>query len=636
MIQDTDGNTIKDDQFHTIDSVHINDLPPEVLLNIFCNLSPVDLRDIRLVCRQWNNVVLDKAAWTKAFDNRFQTGSTFASVTGSHYWILEYFGRVAQLRTWAKAKSVAKLYTLVNSEYGLVDRMEADFVHDRLLTYSKTLGTFTSCTLSLGKNQVFIPDNQLFSNTLAFDVNWNYLCIGKASGEIYLKNLITATSSASSRLSITLLASAIEPIISLKLNPECDRHRERQDVIALTNSGLIKFLSLNGKLISEFHLHEGAINVNTDFKKWVTVISALHITVIDYVSKEVLQKIPHLQLEIKWCDVDFGGMNVVMGNDSSFKVFKITPHLYSVVNGSIPIGLRIIGHTLQENESERDLNVAGGDGRLYALTLSDGSVVIFELREATSPVKFKTRIRPFDDDRTPQNINMYTKVALNSSVIAIGALADWIHFYDSHSGQYLREGAKVSRKLTRNGMLPILYIKFAPKGASGVVVSGDVVQYFRYGDILPDLKRPNAPQAVDLSNKRAIKQHIKTQLEEYDELQFKSDQAAALVDKFNGTTFDSEQEELRVAMALSASSINVEDTDLEKALALLREDISCMINKFGEDEDKSWNETKSSLLQNGSPEMPVGSSAQMEMFEDVYDSEEETLQRVLRLSLLES
>lgn len=633
MIQDSVGNTIENARLRTAPSVHINDLPPEILLNIFCNLTPVDLKDIRLVCHQWNNVVLDKAAWTRAFDNRFQTGDTFASVTGSHLWILEYFGRVAQLRTWAKAKSVARLYTLINSEYGLADRINADFVHDRLLTYSKILGTFTSCTLSLGKNQVFIPDNQLFSNSTAFDVNWNYLCIGKASGEVYLKNLITATSSASNRLSITLLTSAPEPIIHLKLNPDCDRHRERCDILALTKSGLIQFLTLNGKVTSELHLHEEAMYMDTDFKKWVIVVSSKNITVVEYVTKNVLQVIPHFELEVKFCDIDFGEVNVIMGNETAFKVFHISLNTHSIAEGSVPSGLRIIGGTLQECDRERDLKVAGGDGRLYALTLSDGSVLIFEIREAKSPVTFKTRIMPFDDDRTPQNIHMYTKVALNSSVVAIGALADWMHFYDSHSGHYLREGAKVSRKLTRNGMVPILYIKFAPEGASGVVVSGDVVQFFRFGELLPDLKRPNAPQALDLSNKRAIRQHIKAQLEEYDEHQFKSDQAVALADKFNGTAFDSEQEELRIAMALSASTVNVEDADLEKALALLREDVTCLVEKLSD--ESIWKGEYEPLSPEVDADIQVGTSSEFESVE-VYDSEEEILQRVLKLSMLES
>lgn len=630
MIQDSVGNTIEPDVGRFEHKVNINDLPGEVLLNIFCYLSPMDLRDIRLVCTHWNNVVLDKAAWTRAFDSRFRTGSVFASVTGSSLWILEYFGRVALLRSWAKAKSVAKLYTLVNSEYGLVDRVAADFVHDRLLTFSKTLGTVTSCTLTLGKNQVFIPETQLFAMTLAFDVNWNYLCVGTFNGDVYLKNLITATSSASNRRSISTLASCDEPIVDVKLNPELDKHRERADVLFVTKSGLVSFVNLNGVCLHKLTLTEPVVHMDTDFKTNMVVITATNIIVADFLSKSVKYSIPHnwhFEAKPVVCDVDLHDLNVVLGHENTFRVFHLSDENQSMAEGTVGQNSIIINGTLLENDRIRDSSVAGGDGRLYALTLSDGCVAVFELREAVSPIAFKTVILPFDDDRTPQNIHMYTKVALNSSVIAIGALADWLHFYDAHSGHYLREGPKVPRKLTRDGVVPILYIKFAPKGSIGVVVSGDVVQYFRYGDLPPESKNPNAPQACDLGNKRAIQQSIKAQLNEYDELEHNKQQAADLADKFNGTAFDNELEELRVAMALSASTVNEEDSELERALELLREDGLSSEPKPFEDE---WEVYPLNM------EPQVGTSGVLESKSNGYNSEDEMLQKVLQLSLLEN
>lgn len=639
MIQDSVGNTYntEEDESHLKHKAHINDLPSEVLLNVFCNLSPVDLKDIRLVCRQWKDVVLDKAAWIRAFDNRFLTGEVFSSVTGSQSWILEYFGRVALLRTWAKAKSISKLYSL-NSEYMAVDRVAADFVHDRLLTFSHMLGTVTSCTLTLGKNQVFIPEHHLFSRTLVFDVNWNYLCVCLASGEVYLKNLITATSSGSQRLSVSTIASLGEPIVDVKLSPECDKYRERTDIVLMTSSGGIKFLNLNGKILFDLALDEPALFIDTDFKKSVVALTSAHIYIIDFQKKLMVQKIQH-----GWefdeippvCDVDFFDLSVILGYNNIFRVFHISGNEYLETEGESPPDTIIIDGTIQDCSKERDDSVAGGDGRLYALILSDGSVCVFELREAKRTIAFKTRIMPFTDDRTPRNIHSFTKVALNSSVIAIGALADWLHFYDAHSGQYLREAPKVSKKLTHDRMVPILCIKFAPSGASGVVVSGDVVQYFRYGDLPPEAKRPNAPQASDLSNKRAIQQHIKTQLNEYEELEHNKHQAAVLADKFNGTTFESEQEELRMAMALSASTIDVEDSDLAVALALLREDLTHPeIGSLGV-HNNSWR-PEHDFSSNSEMEAQVGSSKEFESNSDPYSSEDEMLQRVLKLSLIEN
>ncbi|RKP32436.1 hypothetical protein METBISCDRAFT_25673 [Metschnikowia bicuspidata] len=605
---------------------HINDLPAEVLLNVFCRLSPVDLRDVLLVCRRWNSVVLDKAAWSRAFDNRFRTGDVFASVTGSRLWVREYFGRVALLRVWAKAKSVARLYMLINGEYGLMDRVSTDFLHDRLLKFSHAHGTVSLCTLTLGKNQMYIPENHQFASTLAFDVNWNYLCVGTTHGEVYLKNLIIAVSSDFNRLSLTRLAAGSEPVVGLKINPQCDRHREWPDVVLVTQSGNVQFVTLGGKRVAQLHLHLSPFLVDTDFATSVVVVTDTNVFVIDFASKLVVHSFPHgwvLDAAPAACSVDLFGLDVVLGHETEFKVFHILGDAHTVAEGRLSLGTTILDGTLQDSDRPRDKEVAGGDGRLYALTLSDGSVGVFELRQARSPIAFKTWIMPFADDRTPQNIHVYTKVALNSSVIAIGALADWIHFYDAHSGHYLREGAKVSRKLTRNGMVPILYIRFAPDSASGVVVSGNVVQYFRYGDEALELRRRNAPQALDMSNKRAIKEHIKTQLEEYDELEQSRLDAEIRVDKFNGTAFDSEQEELRVALALSASTMDAQDEELERALALLREEVE--LSEQVEDWTGEWGSGVSE------PSLQMGSSRTLKHAE----TEDEILQRVLRLSMLD-
>lgn len=85
--------------------VHINDLPHEILLDVFAHMQPVELKDLRLVCRKWNLVVSDKSAWVKAFHNRFGTGNVFASVTGSSMWLTEYLGRVAMSRKWSKHRN---------------------------------------------------------------------------------------------------------------------------------------------------------------------------------------------------------------------------------------------------------------------------------------------------------------------------------------------------------------------------------------------------------------------------------------------------------------------------------------------------------------------------------------------------
>ncbi|GEQ69125.1 hypothetical protein JCM33374_g2796 [Metschnikowia sp. JCM 33374] len=657
MNQDSLGNTTEVKRDHQkCTRIGINDLPIEIFILIFANVSPVDLKDLRLVCRKWNEAVSDRGTWIKAFDNRLGTGKIFASATRSNIWISEYFGRMASLRRWAKAKSYSRSYQLVNNSYGHINRVETDFVNDRLLTFSQLSGTVSSCTLTSGKNQVFIPESNLFGDIVAFDVTWNYSCVANSSGGLFLKNLTTSTASGSNQSSIKKLTQSGFPIAAVKINKITDKHKEKCDIVSISQDGGLSFWNIAGSLIASLDLKDSILDLRTDFKSLVVVISESQCHIADFAQVKVITSLKHgLQLSSRPIafDVDFHDSNIVLGNEQTFKIFHYEGTSVKVSEGCVPTEVSIIDGTIQESDYSRNKDIAGGDGLLYAFTFSDGSVGVCNIRDLEGTVPFKTRIMPFQDDRTPQGIEPYTKVALNSTIIAIGALSDWVHFYDAHSGKYLREGTKISRKFTRNGVMPISKIQFGPTGSCGVIVSDDAIQYFRYGEEVIVKKKPNAPQAVDLKNRRALNQHIKSQMADYNEQEHQKLQQGLLVDKYNGVKFDNEQDELRVALALSAScngdgkdtgfidgddedlakaialsqqcsgvgsSINDEDDQLQEALALSELKTHQEIHGFGESE----NEGSSRFHQSNHLSYPTEE-----------DSEEEILKKILELSLIE-
>ncbi|KAM9928658.1 hypothetical protein OXX80_009933, partial [Metschnikowia pulcherrima] len=242
MHQDSLGNTTKIERApKTNTHIGINDLPIEVFILIFAKVSPVDLKDLRLVCRKWNNAVSDRGTWIKAFDNRLGTGRIFASATRSNIWISEYFGRMSNLRRWAKAKAYSRSYQLVNNSFGQINHVEADFNNDRLLTFSQLSGTVTSCALTSGKSQVFIPESSLFGDIVAFDVTWNYSCVANSGGGLFLKNLTTATASGSNQSSIKKLTQSDLPIAAVKLNKMPDKNKEKTDVVSVSQGGALSF-----------------------------------------------------------------------------------------------------------------------------------------------------------------------------------------------------------------------------------------------------------------------------------------------------------------------------------------------------------------------------------------------------------
>lgn len=656
-MQDKLGNTVENDEVHMRSEVTINDLPVEIILNIFSNLEPVDLKDLRLVCQKWNHVVSDKRAWTSAFRNRLGTGKVFASVTRSNHWLPEYFGRVSATRKWKKAKGTAQLYQIFNSEFGTVGHVEADFVHDRLLVFDGTFGAVSLCTLTLGKNQVYIPDNRLFAHNLAYDVSWNYLCWGNEHGTIFLKNLATATSSAALILSTTQFGNCDSPLVFLRLNRDADKHRGKVDIVSVTQSGLMQFWTLGGTAKGStevFSEGEEFISAEVDFNNMVVVVTLKSIVIVDFSTFQVTTQYDYrnfceVPLDVK---VDFGDNNVVFCGSHAVHIIHFGAEVLILV-GHAPD--QIIAATLQKISAPRNKDIAGGDGRLCAITLVDASVCVFNIRDVGNTFTFNTRITPFSDSRAPEVVAHLIKVAINSSVIAIGALADWIHFYDAHSGEYLREGTKVSRRLTRNGTLPILTLEFGPTDACGVVVSGDVVQYFRFGDVTGTRKKPNAPAGSDLLSRREMHRHIRAQMDEYDAQEHVRRERERMFDKYNGTNYDSEMEELRMAMALSESYT---DPDLERAILLLKEP------SVAEDMDPdlqralALSEQETTLDGSGSSKMrewELLSATASQSFEHGqtlqdsttlgntntdkettgYDSDEEMLRRVLELLLVD-
>lgn len=560
-------------------SVHINDLPHEILLDVFAQMHPVELKDLRLVCRKWNDVVSDKHAWTKAFHNRFGTGNVFASVTGSRMWLTEYLGRVAVSRKWSKGRAFSHSFALTNNEFGLriPPRVFVDFAHDRLLTFARFSGAISMCTMSTGRNQVFFPENSMLSMGMAADCNWSHLCVGKPNGEVLLKNLLTSSATASGMQGVTTLQGQTDdPILSITMNDVFHKHLENAEIIAGTTEGLLLLWS-STKLLRTIFVSEatGVLEVASDFSSIVIAVTEDEIVCYELKTGEETHRIKHgipFSSDFGF-HVDVAGRNVICHNESEIRVFHLSDEVY-VRRTTAPADVTILSGKLQRSKRKtRDQEIAGGDGRLFALIFSDGSVSTFNIRDTDSEIKFLTRIKPRYD--APIGILDWTAVELNSSVIAIGLVPNYVHFYDAYLGEYLREGVKVLRKLFREGEPPIRHIEFSDTQASGVIVSGSVAQYFRFGDnAVVAKKKPSIPQ-TEGSSRNVMHQQIKSQLEDYETLENARRQAELMADRYNGTELDSELEELRVAMALSASSVpeTSEDDELERALALSREEL---------------------------------------------------------------
>ncbi|KHC68665.1 ubiquitin ligase complex F-box protein UFO1 [Candida albicans P75010] len=611
--QDSLGNTIinpsqkieSTNQIINHPKLSINDLPSELLIQIFTHLDPIYLNSLRLVCKHWNYIINDKELWMKSFQLRFNipiTSSSFPSLSQSSNWMNEYFMRLQVNKNWKRGISIHKTYQIINNEHRFNDLTMVDFGMNKILTYDKRYNNISIGKLSDGKNQGFIPGgniNGFSTDVLCFDINWNYLVIGTKNGEIILKNLYTSTSSVSQRSSVTKFDTIDEesPIMDIIMNKDV--------IISGSFEGIIKCWDLQGKIVKKINLEEEVIyNISSDFKKHIIVNTDRHIFVIDYQTGEIISKIDlgfiinenesiEYDLLIRSknkLDVDYGTQKIIICYKSFIRVFYFDNHNYSHRELKLEKDIEIIDSHFQIAPPNKFFNrntyVVGQDGLLYGNLLSDGSVIIWNVREDSLLITPIIQIYPQLNHKkyshglnhaiTRHNLLEITSFAMNGTMIAIGGYNGLTNLYDVFTGKFIREiSVKYPTRFQHmhNSLVPITSIQLNPNQIdnNGIIICGDAVQYFEFGEIKQPPGKSSSSQrrgqqqqqqlqkSLNNRGKSESVKKIRDGLEDYDEEIYRQLHTDKLLDKYNGNKYEDEDEELMMALALSESMNNSRD-----------------------------------------------------------------------------
>lgn len=554
--------------------MHINDLPMEVLINIFSRLNPLDLCNGLVVCKRWYEAIRDKHTWTGSFSRRFGSSNVFPSVSGSSVWMTEYFTRLEVYKRWRKGIARHTSYQVLNNnEYAIINHSISDFTQNRLLTFSR--GDIAICNLRDGKNVTYIPGNQAFSRISAYSISWDYLFLGKETGGLYLKNLKTSTSSTTSRTSlITLIddtAADLDPITCTALNFYLDKYRRDVDCIAGTMLGDVKFWNISGTLKKTLELNDPLIEVKSDFQDFAVALSLAKLYIIDLKTF----KVSSIDLELSFVeqdnhrlfmDVDFADSNVILCYKNKIWLYNYERKITSSME--FEPDLTVLNAKMQTVPkrmlSRRDTLLAGSDGLLYANILSNGTVIVWNVREVGSTIIPQCLISPTFTKLWPDHFLPdveASSIALNSSVLAVGGLNGCTNLYNVITGQFIRYcSVKFPKKLSHiyHGIVGVSDIILNPDQADtlGAIVIMDAVQHFSFGDHqtkfgTKDKKKLN----VGPSNKQYVKQSIRDGMEDYDRQQLIKQQQEQLLERYNGVEYDPE-EELSVALAISESILS--------------------------------------------------------------------------------
>lgn len=598
--QDSLGNTILNSSSYSqivADQSHppkltIQDLPPELLIQVFTFLDPIYLNTLRLVCKRWNHAINDREVWMKSFQMRFNipiTSLSFPTISQSLNWMREYSTRLQVIKNWKRGNSVHKIYQILNNEQRFNDMTMIDFNMNKILIYDTKFNNISMGNLSDGKNQSFIPGNNngFQTNILCFDINWKYLVTGLKNGEINLRNLYTSTS-VSQRSS------------NLKFEPSNDNDytaimcllMNNDTVISGSYGGFLRIWNLQGNILKEFELDEVIYNISSDFRKFIIVNTKTQIYIINYQTYEILSIIEigfivndevvdpfayEVLIKLKnKLDVDYGSQRIIICYKSSIRVFGFGNSLVQrelELNNDVQILESHFQIASNHKFLNRNPNLVGQDGLLYGNLLSDGSIIVWNVRDEARMIVPIIRIYPeLNHKKYSHGIHNailhndlleVTSFNLNGSVVAVGGFNGLTNVYDVFTGKFLREiSIKFPKRFPymQSSLVPITSIELNPNQVdnNGIIVCGDTIQYFEFGEIKEIKQRGNNQQLQKQvnngsHNKNEHKKKIKDEMEDYNHQIHQRNKNHDLLDKYNGTVYDDEEEEYMMALAISES-----------------------------------------------------------------------------------
>ncbi|EGV65936.1 hypothetical protein PSN45_003259 [Yamadazyma tenuis] len=628
----------------------IDHLPPELLVEIFSKLELFQLRSIRLVCKKWNSVVSDPIVWEKSFRTKFGNDEIFPSFSGTSSWLVEYLSRLSNAKRWKKAPGQHLTYQVINEETGHNDSCLTNFYSDRFLSYSRVNNNVSICTLHNGKNQTFIPGNHYAVRS--YSVNWNYLVFGTREGGLYIKNLITSTSSGNRSSVKEVIPDQNGPedheiIESIHLSQEFDKNKVKPDIITGSSLGVVSTYNLDGALVHSWKVGATIIRVFSDFKKHIIAFTSHTISIIDYTSHKVEEVTIDIQIGPETIiDIDFGDNNIVICSENHIRVVDYSDP--TIFIRRLDLGFNIKRGKLQQlgHRTRRDTSLVGKDGLYYANVLDDDTVIVWNVRESTETIKirckfqteFKYKELNFNRGIPPNGRDRdYTvnAVELNSSVIIVGGFNGYCNVHDIFTGKFLREcSIKFPKKYPYmyNYQIPVKDIQLNERFniTNGIILCADLVQYFQFGDSDRDntkteKKKSSIGEAVKKGH--TIKKTIKDQLDDYDLEEYKKDELNKMFTKYNGSEFSS-QEELSIAIALSKSASSPEQGDQQDESESLRRALELSRNQTISTEE-SDDEELLRVLELSKHDMVISPTS----LQSANEEEDEELRRILELSL---
>lgn len=603
-------------------ALSVANLPPEVLVEVFSNLTPNCLDACSLVCKHWYNVLNNDASWRAAFYKLFDCRS-FNRVTSSLKWRTELVSRLDIIHKWTKghAKNLS-----FNGGIMEISHVFSDFSASRLILFSSQLGVGVVADPSKGKvatpriftdkslqytGEVCCTDGSRFG--MIFGLRNGNLCGVIFSQETRIRDYSAMNGSHTGEVSSVWINKLESPRAYIGIG-----------ALSGGEDGHVFAWDLDkGEIIHDYTLCQGvavthikcdskdrAIAITADGKVFILFEGAEEFALLGQFSV-VLNERGRSYSRLSFFEVDFNCNFAVYADDFRILRFKISndPSHFEIDEFVTPEARAIDCVAIDRTQFSRagtNKDTPGGNCRYLAASSSNDLIFIWLLQaEATDHriEPFRKMISPFQVDRA--DVPSVTAIALNSVVLLVGSYNGVTVAYELLTGKYLRVVSSRFSKRALNlranphfadtGLLSISHLEFdsEPSNPHGIIVIGSAIQYFDLGATLSAVKKKGVKKAR--RNKYFAGVGESTAVASKEEISKEIEQGIELMNIEDAEVAETQEANQRLKELFDADGLSEED-QLQYALMLSQDNEKKHINSNEEDEEELHRAIEQSLL----------------------------------------
>ncbi|AMD20305.1 HDL439Cp [Eremothecium sinecaudum] len=513
----------------------LQNLPTEVLVNIFSYLEEADFTVLEQTSSKFASIISDEELWKSLFIKHNHT-SYFPSYSQSSKYSIEYRERNKALNQWRHNRGVSTKYTISQNNHDSNPQHQelshVVFDYPRCACYNDGLITFLQLHAKRRKDRVVYIQCTTPHGCSVMHFNINAVVFGRVDGRVFGK-LFTNRSYLSPVVEfdnkhdecVTAIATAAYEDSS---QDWCISGSERGELIWWSNAKLQSRLRVSNSPINKVYMNnkttlafdEDNIHIIEDRKELYSINLAISVS-------EQLK-------DIRFVEVDFGGMLVILASSRNVYVISINPHKDIGFTRRLAMPHAIEDLVIDKNTARRKIdhyNVAGGNGCFIAVLLSDNTVKTVNVRAPGSSIK----------EHLSMSFHEKIHICQINNLVLACAFSGKVAIYDALSSAEIRviQGTEKYPQY-----LQISDGKF-------LLGSGNVLHYHQYISAeSKQYKRANGK--ADRTSK--IAEAVKSQLRMFDEDEYTRQQEIAREERLRRRFVgDLEDEELQLQIALMES-----------------------------------------------------------------------------------